>query len=63
MLLGGLGNIYGAMAGGLIIGLAEVLSVAYLASSYRDAFAFVIMIAVLLLRPRGIFGSTHYVEA
>jgi branched-chain amino acid transport system permease protein len=62
MLLGGLGNIYGAMAGGLIIGLAEVLSVAYLASSYRDAFAFVIMIAVLLLRPRGIFGSTHYVE-
>jgi len=62
MLLGGLGNIYGAMLGGLIIGLAEVLSVAYLASSYRDAFAFVIMIAVLLLRPRGIFGSTAHVE-
>jgi branched-chain amino acid transport system permease protein len=62
MLLGGLGNIYGAMLGGLIIGLAEVLSVAYLASSYRDAFAFVIMIAVLLLRPRGIFGSMHHVE-
>lgn len=62
MLLGGLGNIYGAMLGGLIIGLAEVLSVAYLASSYRDAFAFVIMIAVLLLRPRGIFGSLHHVE-
>lgn len=62
MLLGGLGNIYGAMIGGLIIGLAEVLSVAYLSSSYRDAFAFAIMIAVLLLRPRGIFGSTHHVE-
>ena len=62
MLLGGLGNIYGAMLGGLIIGLAEVLSVAYLASSYRDAFAFIIMIGVLLLRPRGIFGSTHHVE-
>jgi branched-chain amino acid transport system permease protein len=62
MLLGGLGNIYGAMLGGMIIGLAEVLSVAYLASSYRDAFAFLIMIAVLLLRPRGIFGSTHHVE-
>jgi branched-chain amino acid transport system permease protein len=62
MLLGGLGNIYGAMVGGLILGLAEVLSVAYLASSYRDAFAFVIMIAVLLLRPRGIFGSLHHVE-
>lgn len=62
MLLGGLGNIYGAMLGGLIIGMAEVLSVAYLASSYRDAFAFLIMIAVLLLRPRGIFGSRHHVE-
>jgi branched-chain amino acid transport system permease protein len=62
MLLGGLGNIYGAMLGGLIIGLAEVLSVAYLASSYRDAFAFIIMIGVLLLRPRGIFGSLHHVE-
>ncbi|WP_439588701.1 branched-chain amino acid ABC transporter permease [Hydrogenophaga sp.] len=62
MLLGGLGNIYGAMLGGLIIGMVEVLSVAYLASSYRDAFAFIIMIAVLLLRPRGIFGSTRHVE-
>lgn len=62
MLLGGLGNIYGAMLGGLIIGLVEVLSVAYLASSYRDAFAFLIIIAVLLLRPRGIFGRMHHVE-
>lgn len=62
MLLGGLGNIYGAMLGGLIIGMVEVLSVAYLASSYRDAFAFLIIIAVLLLRPQGIFGSTRHVE-
>jgi branched-chain amino acid transport system permease protein len=62
MLLGGLGNIYGAMLGGLIIGVVEVGSVAYLSSSYRDAFAFVIIIAVLLLRPRGIFGASHHVE-
>ncbi|HEX4928638.1 MAG TPA: branched-chain amino acid ABC transporter permease [Burkholderiales bacterium] len=62
MLLGGLGNIYGAMLGGLIIGIVEVFSVAYLASSYRDAFAFVIMIVVLLVRPKGIFGSVHHVE-
>lgn len=62
MLLGGLGNIYGAMLGGLTIGVVEVVSVAYLESSYRDAFAFVIMIAVLLFRPRGIFGSTHHIE-
>jgi branched-chain amino acid transport system permease protein len=62
MLLGGLGNIYGAMLGGLIIGIVEVISVAYLASSYRDAFAFVIIIAVLLFRPKGIFGSSYHVE-
>jgi branched-chain amino acid transport system permease protein len=62
MLLGGLGNIYGAMLGGLIIGVVEVSSVAYLSSSYRDAFAFLIIIAVLLLRPRGIFGARHHVE-
>jgi branched-chain amino acid transport system permease protein len=62
MLLGGLGNIYGAMLGGLIIGVVEVLSVGYLASSYRDAFAFIIIIAVLLFRPKGIFGSAHHIE-
>jgi branched-chain amino acid transport system permease protein len=63
MLLGGLGNVYGAMVGGLVIGIVEIVSVAYLASSYRDAFAFFVIIAVLLFRPRGIFGSTDYVEA
>lgn len=62
MLLGGLGNIYGAMLGGLIIGVTETFSVAYLASSYRDAFAFLIIIAVLLLRPQGIFGARHHME-
>jgi branched-chain amino acid transport system permease protein len=62
MLLGGLGNVYGAMLGGLIIGIVEVISVAYLSSSYRDAFAFVVIIAVLLFRPRGIFGATDHVE-
>src|SRR5690606_13041643 len=62
MLLGGLGNIYGAALGGLIIGVVEVLSVGYLSSSYRDAFAFVIIIGVLLIRPQGIFGARHHVE-
>jgi len=62
MLLGGLGNVYGAMLGGLVIGIVEVISVAYLSSSYRDAFAFFVIIAVLLLRPRGIFGTTDHVE-
>src|SRR5436853_489647 len=57
MLLGGLGNVTGAMVGGLIIGVVEVMSVAYLASSYRDAFAFAVMILSLMVRPTGLFGS------
>jgi branched-chain amino acid transport system permease protein len=57
MLLGGLGNVTGAMVGGLVIGVVEVLSVAYLASSYRDAFAFAVMIVILLVRPTGLLGA------
>jgi branched-chain amino acid transport system permease protein len=57
MLIGGLGSIYGAMAGGLILGIVEVLSVAYLDSSYRDAFAFGLMILILLIKPRGLFAT------
>jgi branched-chain amino acid transport system permease protein len=63
MLIGGLGNIHGAMLGGMALGVIEVLSVAYLASSYRDAFAFAMMIAILLLRPQGLFGSAEAVES
>jgi len=57
MLLGGLGNIHGAMLGGLILGSAEILSVGYLSSSYRDAFAFGVMILILVFKPSGLFGS------
>ena len=45
------------MVGGLILGVAEILSVGYLASSYRDAFAFGVMILILIFRPSGLFGS------
>ncbi len=57
LILGGLGNITGAMAGGFILGVAEVLSVAYGASSYRDAVAFGMIIILLFWRPQGLFGS------
>lgn len=57
MLIGGLGSIYGAMAGGMLLGIVEVLSVGYLASSYRDGFSFALMILVLLIRPRGLFAG------
>jgi len=58
--LGGIGNIPGAVVGGIIIGLAETLVSAYVpgGSSYRDAIAFVILIIILLFKPTGIFGKS-----
>jgi branched-chain amino acid transport system permease protein len=55
--LGGIGNIMGAAAGGLLIGVAEQLTAGYLSADYRDAITFAILIGVLLVRPEGLFGS------
>jgi branched-chain amino acid transport system permease protein len=55
--LGGIGNIPGAMLGGLIIGMAEVMAVGYGESTYRDAIAFIILVLILLLKPTGIMGK------
>jgi len=55
--LGGIGIIPGAMVGGFILGIAEILVSAFIASSYRDAIAFAILILILLVRPSGIFGT------
>jgi len=57
IILGGMGDIRGAMLGGLFLGLAEVLSVAYIGSTMRDAVAFGLLFLVLLVRPKGLFGS------
>ncbi|AFQ45915.1 MULTISPECIES: branched-chain amino acid ABC transporter permease [Desulfosporosinus] len=57
LILGGMGNITGAMLGGLILGIAEVFTVAYGASSYRDAVAFGMIILILFIRPQGLFGK------
>ncbi len=54
--LGGIGNIPGAMVGGLVIGLVEQLSAAYVSSSFAPAIVFSILVAVLLLRPQGLLG-------
>ena len=61
--LGGIGNIPGAVLGGLLIGVAETMVVGYgssigIQSTYRDAVAFAILILVLLVRPSGILGTT-----
>jgi branched-chain amino acid transport system permease protein len=60
---GGIGNIAGAVAGAIIIGLVEVMVVGYVenGSQYRDAIAFVLLIAILLIKPSGLFGK-HVVE-
>jgi len=55
--LGGIGNITGAMLGGLILGMAEVMAVGYGESTYRDAIAFIILVLILLLKPTGIMGK------
>lgn len=57
VILGGLGSIPGAMLGGLFLGFSEVLSVAYVGSTMRDAVAFGLLFLVLLLRPQGLFGK------
>jgi branched-chain amino acid transport system permease protein len=55
--LGGIGNIPGAVLGGLVMGVAEVLVTGYISPTYRDAIAFVLLILILLIRPAGILGK------
>lgn len=54
--LGGIGSIPGAMLGGITLGILEIMGVAYISSSFKDAIAFGILILVLILRPQGIMG-------
>src|SRR5882724_8067056 len=56
--LGGIGNIPGAVLGGFLIGITETMVAGYLSSTYKDAVAFAILILILLFRPSGLLGST-----
>jgi branched-chain amino acid transport system permease protein len=55
--IGGFGNIPGAIIGGLLLGLLEMTGARYISSDFRDAYAFVALIAVLFFYPQGIFGE------
>ncbi len=59
IILGGMGDIRGAMLAGMFLGFAEVLSVAYIGSTMRDAVAFGLLFLVLLVRPKGLFGTVN----
>jgi branched-chain amino acid transport system permease protein len=55
--LGGIGNIPGAMLGGLLLGLAESFAVGFISSTYKDLIAFAVLVLVLLVRPTGLLGA------
>lgn len=56
VIVGGMGDVRGALIGGFFLGFTEVLTIAYIGSSMRDAVAFGLLFSVLLLRPAGLFG-------
>jgi branched-chain amino acid transport system permease protein len=56
-ILGGIGNLPGAMFGGLILGVIEMLGGAYISAAWKDVFVFLILILVLIFRPTGLFGE------
>jgi branched-chain amino acid transport system permease protein len=57
-IMGGIGNIPGAMFGGLLLGVLEMLGAGYISAAWKDVFVFLVLILVLIFRPTGIFGET-----
>lgn len=62
VVLGGIGSVPGALAGGLVIGIAENLGVLYLPTVWKDAVAYAVLVVVLLVRPQGLFGTPEAAE-
>jgi branched-subunit amino acid ABC-type transport system permease component len=63
VVLGGLGNVYGAIVGGFIIGIAENLGVWYIPTVWKDTISYAILILMLFFRPAGIFGKKEEAQA
>lgn len=62
VILGGLGNFLGAIIGAFVLGISETLAATYIASGYKDAIAFILLVLILLLKPSGILGKAKGVE-
>jgi len=56
-IIGGFGSVPGAIVGGVLVGLAEILGASYISSAYKDAIVFALMFLFLLVRPQGLFGE------
>ena len=56
-ILGGIGNIPGAMLGGLLLGVLEIMGAGYISAAWKDALVFLMLILLLIFRPRGILGE------
>jgi branched-chain amino acid transport system permease protein len=56
-IIGGFGNVIGAIVGGLGLGVVETFGAAYISVPYKDAFAFIVLVVFLLFRPQGLFGE------
>lgn len=56
--LGGIGSIPGAMFGGMFLGFVESMGAGYISSEYKDVYAFIVLIIILLIKPSGIFGKS-----
>ena len=63
IILGGMGSIPGALLGGMLIGFAEIGTVVFLSSDYREAAVFIVLMGMLMLRPSGLLGSSREVRA
>jgi branched-subunit amino acid ABC-type transport system permease component len=58
-ILGSIGSAYGAMLGGLLMGLAEEVSTQFIPSEYKGAVSLMLLVLVLLIRPQGLFGGAR----
>jgi branched-chain amino acid transport system permease protein len=57
--VGGIGNLPGAVLGGLVIGFAQAFSIGYVSSTFSDAIVFAVLIAVMIVRPSGLLGRAQ----